>query len=531
MRRPLLAALPIVWAFVAAACFESATTTPELQTIVSSETAPPGVPAAVWPDVQQFYAGRAQKLAWLLPSGPTERTAAAVDALRAAESHGLNPLDYGLERLADALSALEATGPPSARALDIAELDVRVTGALLQLGRHVATGRVTPTSIDRRWNVKREAPQYVAELQRAAEGTIESFFDAVAPRHPEYRALRDALGSLRTQAAAGWPVVPRATLKAGESNALVVRPLRRRLAAGGYLPPHAALDSDHYDQDVERAVKGFQHHHRLTPSGKLDRATVDRMNVPIDARIAQVALNLERWRWLPNDLGGRHLLVTVPFFDLAVREQGTAVMELRVIVGKRGNATPLFSDQLEAVVFSPYWNVPETIALQETIPAIERDPRYLARNNMEVVNAAGEVVPPDQIPWGDEAALATLRFRQRPGGSNALGHVKFLFPNEHAVYLHDTPDDSLFARPIRAFSHGCVRVDHAEQLAQWVLRDQPEWTGETIREAMHANTERHVRVTTAIPIFIVYLTARVDQHGGLYFADDVYDYDARQGRR
>jgi murein L,D-transpeptidase YcbB/YkuD len=266
-------------------------------------------------------------------------------------------------------------------------------------------------------------------------------------------------------------------------------------------------------------------------TGALDRPTADALNVPMAARITQVILNLDRWRWLPDDLGARHFLVNVPRFHLIARENGKSVMDMRVVVGKRGNETPLFSDRMETVVFSPYWNVPDTIALEETAPAIARDPEFLSRNNMEVVNVAGKVVPAGDIPWEDPEALEQFRFRQRPGEGNALGYVKFLFPNEHAVYLHDTPADALFKRIGRAFSHGCVRVEEPDVLARYVLRDQPEWTDEAIHAAMRAGDERHVKLRQPIPVHIVYMTAWVDEQGGLHFEDDVYAYDAKQARR
>ena len=206
------------------------------------------------------------------------------------------------------------------------------------------------------------------------------------------------------------------------------------------------------------------------------------------------------------------------------------MLDIRVVVGKRGNETPLFSDQMETVVFSPYWNVPDTIALEETAPAAARDPGFLARNNMEVVDKRGRVVSIESLPWGNEDALRGYRFRQRPGESNALGFVKFLFPNQHAVYLHDTPADALFHRIGRAFSHGCVRVEEPETLAQYVLRDRPEWPPDAIHSAMRAGKERHVKLSQPIPVHIVYMTAWVDDNGGLHFQDDVYGYDARQAR-
>jgi murein L,D-transpeptidase YcbB/YkuD len=305
--------------------------------------------------------------------------------------------------------------------------------------------------------------------------------------------------------------------------------LRARLIAGGYLAGDASA-STAFDTAVADAVKRFQEHHGLPASGVVDRLTIDALNVPLATRIAQIAVNLERWRWLPDDLGARHLLVNVPHFHLVAREQGAAVMDIRVVVGKHGDATPLFSDEMTTVVFSPYWNIPETIVLEETAPAIARDPAYLERNNMEVVDAAGAVVPANAVPWDDDAALRALSFRQRPGANNALGYVKFLFPNKHNVYLHDTPADALFRRIGRAFSHGCVRVEEPETLAQYVLRDQPEWTPDRITAAMRAGEEQHVKLTHAIPVHIVYMTAWVDANGGLHFQNDVYGYDAEQTR-
>ena len=531
MRPRFLLAVTGLVATLAAGCQQTPTTTPELQAIISADTPPAGVAKAVWADAQQFYAGREQKLAWVVADGPTEKTTEALDVLRTADVHGLDPDAYGERDFRDTAAQLQTSdGEERERAQALAMFDVRLTSALLQLGRHVATGRLTPRSVDSRWNARREPPDYVAALQTAANERASSFIELVQPRHPEYKALVSALTALRAQAANPWPKVPYASLKVGQWNAAAVVPLRQRLASAGYLPAHVSPDSAQYDADLEAAVKAFQEHHRLPPTGVLDRATIAKLNVPIESRIAQLALNLERWRWMPDDLGARHFLVNVPQFTLVAREDGKPTLDMRVVVGKRGNETPLFSDEMETVVFSPYWNVPDTIALEETAPAVAQDPEFLSRNNMEVVNASGKVVPAEEIPWGDPEALNNYRFRQRPGANNALGYVKFLFPNEHAVYLHDTPADALFKRIGRAFSHGCVRVEEPERLAEYVLRDQPEWTSDAIRTAMRAGEERHVKLGDKIPVHIVYMTAWVDEQGGLHFADDVYGYDARQSR-
>jgi murein L,D-transpeptidase YcbB/YkuD len=532
MRPPYLTVL-LVTLSVAAACRKTPPEpSPQLQATVAQPTSPfGGVSKDVWADVQKFYGAREQRPAWTDSKGPTVEAAAALDVIRAADAHGLDRATYGeadLTKLQSELAAGDEESPQ--RPQQLAGFDARLTAALLQLARHVAIGQLKPESVDARWNAKRQPPDYVSALQQAHATGIAGFLDAVRPKHPEYKALQDALAALRGQVTAGWPKIPRANLKVGQWNAPVVVPLRQRLATSGYLSPNAPPNSAHYDADVELAVKTFQEHHGLKPTGTLDSATLSALNVPLDARLNQLAMNMERWRWMPDDLGTRHLLINIPSFHLIAREEGKPVLDIRVVVGKRGNETPIFSDTMETVVFSPYWNVPETIALEETAPAMARDPDYLARNNMEVVNAAGRVVSPDSIPWGNDDALRGFRFRQRPGDGNALGNVKFLFPNRHAVYLHDTPADALFKRIGRAFSHGCVRVEEPETLAAYVLRDQSEWTADAIRSAMRAGTERHVKLPTPIPVHIVYLTSWVDDKGGVHFADDVYGYDGKQQR-
>ena len=479
--------------------------------------------------VRKFYADRQYAPAWHDHKGRGRKIPFALHSLRLAEDHGLARALYGepdLTKRAAAPTSEQSDTAPSPQA--IAELDVDLTAAVLDLATHVAVGRHDPAVIDRRWTARREPPDVAAALDEALADQALDWLDRVRPIHPEYVALQKSLAQLRGQQAAGWTEVPRVSLRESETHAAVPA-LRARLGAGGYLAGDT-LASTRYDASLAAAVRRFQEHHGLPANGVVDRATLDALNVPLAARIAQVSVNLERWRWLPDDLGPRHLMVNVPHFHLIAREQGTPVMDIRVVVGKRGDETPLFSDEMTQVVFSPYWNIPETIALEETAPAIAQDPGYLARNNMEIINAAGAVVPASAVPWDDEEALRALSFRQRPGATNALGYVKFLFPNKHNVYLHDTPADALFKRIGRAFSHGCVRVEEPETLAQYVLRDQPEWTPDRISAAMRAGEERHVKLTHAIPVHIVYMTAWVDANGGLHFQNDVYGYDTTQAR-
>jgi murein L,D-transpeptidase YcbB/YkuD len=247
--------------------------------------------------------------------------------------------------------------------------------------------------------------------------------------------------------------------------------------------------------------------------------------VPLAERIKQIELNMERWRWLPRERAAKHIVVNIPAFRLDVWERDTVALSMRVVVGKKDTPTPIFNDAMTHVVFSPYWNVPPTIAKNETLPSALRDPSFLQRTNMEVLDDKGQVVDPESI---DPERAGDYRFRQRPGSSNALGLVKFMFPNEFNVYLHDTPADSLFARASRSFSHGCVRVEQPEALAEYLLKDRAEWTRETIAAAMHAGEEQTVKLREPVPVYIGYWTVDVTPDGKAAFMPDVYGLDARQ---
>jgi murein L,D-transpeptidase YcbB/YkuD len=283
-----------------------------------------------------------------------------------------------------------------------------------------------------------------------------------------------------------------------------------------------ALDSNEVRQSLEDLApthpqyKGLQSalaKEKQAPSGNLDR----------------ILMNLERWRWAPRALGDRYILVNVPAYLLQVMEGDTPTLSMRVIVGAKDTQTPLFSDEMTYVVFSPYWNIPANILRDETLPRVAKDPDFLRRNNMEVVGTSG-TVDPESIDWSDESATKGLRFRQRPGPDNALGLVKFIFPNHFSIYLHDTPGDRLFFRDTRALSHGCVRVENPVGLAEYVLRDQPEWTAPRITAAMNARQERAVTLKEKLPVHIGYWTAWVNPDGTVTYTDDPYGIDTAHAK-
>jgi murein L,D-transpeptidase YcbB/YkuD len=253
---------------------------------------------------------------------------------------------------------------------------------------------------------------------------------------------------------------------------------------------------------------------KANPTGNLDR----------------LLINLERWRWVRHDLGDRYVLVNVPAYILQVMEGSEPVLSMRIIVGKPATPTPLFSDEMTYVVFSPYWNIPQNILRDETLPRVIKDPDFLFRNNMEVVGTSG-TIDPEEVDWSDESVTAALRFRQRPGPDNALGLVKFIFPNHFDIYLHDTPGDRLFFREHRTFSHGCVRVENPVALAEYVLGDQPQWTAAKITAAMQAKQEQGVTLKKKLPVHIGYWTAWVEPDGSVRYTDDPYKLDRLQIQR
>jgi murein L,D-transpeptidase YcbB/YkuD len=473
--------------------------------------------------VAAFYHARDDKPAWIA-GDDTSAALHVLDVLRSAPAHGFAASDYGEPEITSQLAALEeAKADDVARVRQIAEIDVRLTTALLAFGRDVSIGRKSPAS---RKNLARVVPEFAATLARSSDDPA-GWIDSVRPPHPEYVALQNALISLLDQRnSEGWRRVPAGKFAAGESGTQIVA-LRQRLAAGGHLNAVAASSAAPLSADDELAVKAFQGLHGLRATGAVDGATLAAMNVTIDERILQIALNLERWRAMPDDLGARHLIVNIPSFHLLAREDGKTVLDTRVVVGKLTNKTPVFSSTMSSIVFSPYWNIPDSIVDGETVPAIAKDPAYLARNNIEVLDvSSAATMSYADVDWDDAGQRRRLAFRQKPGPGNALGSVKFLFPNPYDVYIHDTPADRLFSRVSRALSHGCVRLEQPEALARYVLRGDREWDDTRIRDAMNAGVEKHVRLLQPIPVHLVYFTAWVDENGGLHFQPDIYGYDS-----
>ncbi len=270
-----------------------------------------------------------------------------------------------------------------------------------------------------------------------------------------------------------------------------------------------------FNDTLEAAVKLFQERHGFTPTGQVNEQIVKEMNVPAVYRLEQILMNMDRMRWAAEGKEGRLIVVNIPEFKLYGTDKGKKIFDMVVVVGKEGNNTMMFNGDLNQVVFSPHWNVPVSIVKNEILPAINKNSNYLASQNMEVVSNDGE------FPV----------IRQKPGPGNALGKVKFLFPNSFNIYFHDTPSKSLFARDKRAFSHGCIRLKEPEKMANYILSNQPEWTSKEISEAMNSGSEKFVKVKDPIPVVITYYTAWVDESGKLHFREDIYGHDEKLSRK
>lgn len=345
--------------------------------------------------------------------------------------------------------------------------------------------------------------------------------ESLAGGHEGYEPLLKALKRyLQVKAEGGWPVIAGGPLLASGTNSSRVKALRRRLAATGDMKDGTI--SSKFDQQVMEGVEKFQARHGLSVDGVVGPRTLETLNIPVDSRIRQVLVNLERRRWMPRTLGPDYLLVNIPDFRLTAYQNGKPQMGMPVIVGKPMSQTPIFSDILEYLVLNPYWNVPKSIVKDEIFPKFQEDAAYLEESNFELVDWDEQPMEIAQLTL-ENIEAGTIRIRQKPGPDNALGLVKFMFRNDHAIYLHDTPADHLFDASERDFSHGCIRVERPTDLAEYLLNGK--WSREDILHTLERSERRALQLPQAIPVYILYLTAWVAEDGTLQFRDDLYGHD------
>ena len=509
-----------------------------IRQIVQDTTRPPYLTrdregARLWKLTRTFYERRDFVPAWIEDRTPAPQMDALLGAIHGAARDGLDPELYNATLL-DQRKAEASRGFLTKKGFDPQEavaMDVWLTWLYMKFASDLSDGIADLARADSAWKIDSEPFDPLTELQHALQNNrvTESLLE-LTPHNSEYGALQQVLADYREQATrGGWPSVPAAMkLKPEQTSPFVAALAARLVASGDFTGEPGASEPAVYGPELQEAVKRFQRRHGLTDDGVVGSTVVAEMNVPIESRIRQIALNMERWRWLPRDLGDPYILVNIPEMRLDVWDHGSNPVSMRVVVGKTDTPTPIFNDRMTYVVFAPFWNVPSDIAEKETLPSVLNDPNFLTRMNMEVVDASGKPVDARDV---DLSSPEKYRFRQRPGTSNALGLVKFMFPNQFSVYLHDTPADSLFTRASRSFSHGCVRVEEPEKLAEYVLRDQPDWTANRINDAMHGTEERVVKLKAASPVYLGYWTARATPDRVIQFRKDVYGIDGQQSAK
>ena len=474
-----------------------------------------------------FYGARHFEPLWLTKGSDGKIAFSAkaekiLEVFKEAELEGFRPSDYLTPEL-----DVAAAGTDPAK---LAALETAFSAAAARYAQDAYGGRVAPTQVSKLWTI---TPRVINDaemlMKLAGSDTPDQILRDLSPKHREFLQLKAALAKFYDgsviDAAVTIPDGP--ALKPGMKDERVTL-LRQRLdvpepeiaeTAGA-----AAAADINYDDVLVEAVKGFQDSLGLTADGVVGPATVAALNGGSATTKDDIIANMERWRWQPDSFGDFHVHVNIPEFKLVIMDHGKQHYTTRVVVGTPKNQTPMFFDEIEHIVVNPYWNVPASIATNEIAPALARNPGYLAGQNMELLHG-GKVVNAAAIDWST-ANIRNFHIRQRPGAGNALGRIKFLFPNQHDVYLHDTPSKSLFQRSFRAYSHGCVRVQNPMEFAGALLALEPTVTVASL-ESMFGNSERWVNLETHIPVHITYFTLRVDEDGTIRSYGDVYGLNKR----
>lgn len=455
-----------------------------------------------------------------------DRIRELMDLIQNAEDHGLMPADYNIDQLHQVLQRRMAR--PSTEIA--AEADILLTESLLRYGYHRRFGKVKASALDPDINFRRESFQQqgpVVTIEQALESSsLTDFIQMAAPSGPVYRHLQVRLELYRDMAeTGGWPTVQGGpTLRAGDNDARVAS-IRKRLAATGRVDDHGDLNSTLFDLPLKNAVKAFQLRHRLGQDGIVGQQTLAALNVPVETRINQIRASLERLRWVNQEAADTVVVVNIAGFRAFFFKDGALEWDTRAQVGKNYRQTPVFRGDIAYLEFNPTWTIPPGILRNDILPKIKRNPDYLASKNIRVIDHKGNDVDPATVNWNKYKTSVPYTLRQDPGPNNALGTVKFIFPNKHFVFLHDTPHRELFSPSERDFSSGCVRIQDPLKLAELVMNDPEKYNRSTLESIVESRETRRIHPSPKVPVVIVYLTASVNADGKVRFYKDIYDRD------
>lgn len=473
--------------------------------------------------IERFYASSAYTPIWTDNLGVNFRGRQLEAILSRSYRHGFPTGNYSLAALQLRLDSRDPA--------ELARLELDMSRAFVAYAHDLAAGRIDPETVNRSIYLDPRAPTATRVLLNAAtKSSIVAYARELEPDTPRYRRMMVALDQYRHQSAnGGWIQVPRGkVIKPGDDDPRVSA-LRIRLTASGDMPPGHHIGTV-YDSFVEAGVKKFQARHGLAEDGILGPNTMKEINVPVIDRIAQMELNLERRRWLKDDLGDRFVFVNLADQHLTLIENGKPAWKSPVVIGKPYHATPVFTEKMEYLVMNPNWNIPKSIATKEMLPKLRRNPGALARQNISVRtgwSSNSKTIDPYSVNWRYVSSSDfPFRLQQGPGSNNALGRVKFMFPNRHNIYIHDTPAKNLFSRTSRTFSHGCVRVQNPLELARHLL-DEQGWSRSEIDSQIASGKRRVVSLKRPWPVYVTYLTAWVDADNVVQFRRDVYGRDKK----
>jgi len=469
-------------------------------------------------EVTEFYAKRGFATIWLNQNGFTERAHLTIAAFADANAHALNPENY------EPLKFISRS--ENAQSLeDWASIERDLTRQFLRYATHMSSGRVQPNEVNKALNIFPHRPKPSVLLENVVSATdFAVFLETLAPNTPQYARLQLRLAEYRRKAAeGGFTVIPEGeVLKPGMTDTRLGL-LRQRLTEEDYLNPNTPT-GDVYDGALVDAVKEFQSYHGLEVDGVIGADTLSEMNVPIEQRLIQMELNMERRRWMPDDLGDTYVFVNLADQVLKVVKKEKTWLATRVVVGKPYHATPVFSDSMSYVEINPYWNVPYSIATKEYLPKLRKNPGVLSSQNIRLFEGGTEISP-SQIAWSSYSpANFPFKLRQDPGNKNALGRIKFMFPNKFNIYIHDTPAKSLFDRAQRSFSHGCIRVSDPFALGDVLLAGQG-YDRARLEAIRDTGKRTVVKLEQPIPVHITYLTAWMNKDGSTHFRKDIYKRD------
>lgn len=484
-----------------------------------------GVDIATGNTLAEFYERRNFSPTWTNP----DQVGELLELVLASRDDGLKPDDYHAEQIGYAYREISRGVTPTPR--QVAALELLLSDSLLRLGFHELYGRVDPSSLDPRWNFNSRpiGPDPLQTLQNAIDSpSLTEFANKLFARGPLYLQLRAALKEYRQiKADGGWPIIPDGpTLKAGMSDERVAT-IAKRLAITGDITDGATGAGNVYADDLARGVRFFQERHGLENDGAIGPATLEALNAPVDTRIDQLRINLERARWVLSGIENDFIVVNIAGFRAYLLNDGKVIWKTKVQVGKTFHQTPVFRDEMTYVVMNPTWTVPYSIASKEMLPRIQRDPDYFKTRTFDVRNRAGENIDPQTIDWSKYSRRnLPYTFVQRPGPRNALGRIKFIFPNQYSVYLHDTPSKTLFGRSERAFSHGCIRTQNPFDLAELLLQPKG-WNRERIDAQIESLETKTVHLAEPLPVLLLYWTADIGPNGERHFYKDVYERDQK----